>query len=150
MATKYFDDRDSISDDERLLRRVHLSLIVEGQDGTAKVSTAAFRDQELSVNIESMMLEAGRTPADALKNNPNDLLVSITARVCRENDQLVSPDPVPTEPAHGYVFGKKGKPVQRRLRDSAEWIVPSTTPLWSKIEDSKRELGITTNDSSDL
>ena len=150
MATNHFDDRDNISNDERLLRRIHLSLIVEGQDGTAKVSTAAFRDQELSVNIESKMLEAGRTPADSLANNPNDLLVSITARVCRANGQLVGPDPVPTEPAHGYVFGTKGKSVQRSLRDSAEWVVPSTSLSWSKIVDLKRELGISTSDSSDL
>jgi hypothetical protein len=139
MATNHFDDRDNILDDERLLRRVHLSLIVEGQNGIAQVSTAAFRDQELSVNIESRMREAGRTPADSLKNNPNDLLVFITARVCRDNDQLVGPDPVPTEPAHGYVFGKKGKTVQRRLRDSAEWVVPVTAPKWKHIQELKNE-----------
>ncbi|MCC7342475.1 MAG: hypothetical protein IT170_15445 [Bryobacterales bacterium] len=149
MATNHFND-PNISDDERLLRRIHLVHMVEGDSGAAKVSTAAFKDQELSVNIESKMLEAGRLPEDSLRNNPNDLLLSITAHTCRDNNQLVGPDPVPTESAHGYVFGKKGKPVQRRLRDSAEWIVPSITPMWSKIEGLKRDLGISTNDSGDL
>lgn len=149
MATNHFDD-PGISDDERLLRRIHWSHLVEGDASEARISTAAFKDQELSVNIESTMREAGRAPEDSLHNNPNNLLVSITARTCRSNDQIVGRDPVPSEPAHGYVFGKKGRPIQRNLRDSAVWVVPKATPSWPDIEALRIEKGApgtTGNDS---
>ena len=141
MATDHFDDPD-IPDAERLFRRIHLTHIVEGDGGKSEVSSAAFRDTELSVNIEAMMQAAGREPADSLKDNPNDLLASIAAGSCRRNGQIVGPDPIPEEPAHGYVFGKKSKSTQRALRDAAEWIVPDAAPSWEEIRLRKEQLGI--------
>jgi hypothetical protein len=133
MATDHFDD-PNIPDVERLFRRIHLVHIVLGDGGKSEVSSAAFRDTELSVNLESVMQRAGREPKDALKSNSRDLLMSITASVCRQNDQLVGPDPTSDEPAHGYVFGKKSKRIQRALRDAAEWILPDAVPSWDEIQ----------------
>ncbi len=142
MATDHFDD-PSIPDEERLLRRIHLTHVVEGGDGRSALSSAAFRDLELSVNLESVMRAAGRQPADSLKDNPNDLLACITAGVCRGNGQTVGPDPISSEPAHGYVFGKKTKRIQRALRDAASWVLPEAAPSWEKIRSRKEQLGIT-------
>ena len=63
MATEHFDD-PNILDEERLFRRIHLSHMVEGDGGKSEVSSAAFRDTELSVNLEGVMQAAGREPED--------------------------------------------------------------------------------------
>jgi hypothetical protein len=52
MATDHFDD-PNIPDEERLFRRIHLTHIVEGDGGRSEVSSAAFRNTELSVNPET-------------------------------------------------------------------------------------------------
>jgi len=141
MATDHFDD-SSIPDEERLFRRIHLAHIVDGGYGHCEVSSAAFRDTELSVNLEGVMRTSGRAPEDSLKNHPNDLLMSIDAGVCRRNGQLVGRDPKPEEPAHGYAFGKKSKSIQRALRDAAGWIVPDAPPSWELIRARKARLGM--------
>jgi hypothetical protein len=147
MATDHFDDPDT-SDEARLFRRIHLTHIVEGGGGKSEVSSAAFHDVELSINLERVMQAAGREPKDSLKDRPDDLLVSVTAGVCRQNGQIVGPDPQPEEPAHGYVFGKKTKRIKRALRDAAEWIVPDAAPSWEDVRSRKKELGIGENPSA--
>ncbi len=142
MATDHFDD-PNIPDEERLFRRINLAHMVDGGGGESAVSSAAFRAPELSVNLESVMRTAGRGPEDSLKDNPNDLLTSIAAGVCRRNLQIVCPDPIPKEPAHGYVFGNKSKRIQRALRDAARWVVPDAAPSWEEIRLRKAQLGIT-------
>ena len=92
------------------------------------------------------MQAAGRQPKDSLRDHPNDLLMSITAGVCRRNGQIVGPDPRPEEPAHGYVFGRKSKSIQRALRDAARWIVPNEVPSWQEIRSRKQQLGIGGNE----
>ncbi len=141
MPTDHFDD-PNIPDEERLFRRIHLAHMVDGEGGKSAVSSAAFRETELSVNLESVMRVAGREPKDSLKDNPNDLLLSIAAGACRRNGQMVGPDPTPNEPAHGYVFGKKSNSIKRALRNAAGWIVPDTAPSWEQIRLRKEQLGI--------
>jgi hypothetical protein len=132
MATDHFND-PNIPDEERLFRRIKLVQIVKADDGGTRVSSAAFSNPELSVTLEGTMRAAGREPEDSLKDNPNDLLMSITAGLCRLHRQVVGPDPLPEEPAHGYVFGKKTKSIQRELRDAAGWVVPEAAPSWEEI-----------------
>jgi hypothetical protein len=141
MATDHFDD-PNIPDEERLFRRINLAHIVESDSGKSGVSSAAFRDPELSVTLEGVMRAAGREPTDSLRAYPGDLLMSIAAGVCRRNGQIVGPDPIPEEPAHGYVFGKKSKSIQRALRDAAGWIVPVKAPSWEEIRVRRQQLGL--------
>jgi hypothetical protein len=70
------------------------------------------------------------------------MLMSVTAGVCRDHGQQVGPDPTAEEPAHGYVFGKKSKPIRRALRDAAKWVVPTEPPPYDQICDRKKQLGI--------
>ena len=140
MATDHFDD-PNISDEERLFRRINLIHIVEANEGGATVSSAAFRDTELSVNLEATMRAGGREPKDSLNAHPNDLLMSITAGLCRRHQQVVGPDPQPEEPAHGYAFGKKTKSIQRALRDAAEWVVPEAAPSREEVRLAREQVG---------
>jgi hypothetical protein len=141
MPTHHFDD-PNIPDEGRLFRRLHLTHMVEGDGGRSAVSSAAFRDTELSVNLEAVIQASGQAPEDSLKDHPNDLLMSLAAGACRRNGQIVGPDPQPREPAHGYVFGKKSKSIQRALRDAARWIVPGTVPPWEEIRLRRERVGI--------
>ena len=65
MAENHFDD-PNIPDEGRLFRRIHLVHMVVGVDGQARVSSAAFHDLELSVNIEGLMRAEGRDQKDCL------------------------------------------------------------------------------------
>jgi hypothetical protein len=63
MSPPVFQDNASISDEERLFRRVHLLLLVRDDDTeSVRVSSGAFKDKELSVNIESTLAAAGGLP----------------------------------------------------------------------------------------
>jgi hypothetical protein len=149
MVTNHADD-PSIPHGERLFRRINLAHIVENERGKTEVSSAAFRAPELSVNLESIMAGAGRPPEDALRNYPHDLLMCVTAGICRDHGQQVGPDPTVEEPAHGYVFGKKSRNTRRALRDAAKWVVPKEPPPYDQICDRKKQLGISGKDAGAL
>jgi len=94
-------------------------------------SSAAFKDEELSVNIESVMARDGRPPEDAVRNHPGYGLAAITAGHALSLNQAVARDPLPEEPAHGVVYGQKKRGgIGGKLRDGATWVV---TPVQSEM-----------------
>jgi hypothetical protein len=125
-----FSNDPTIPGDEGLLRRIHAQQLVpdERHSGRVRVSSAAFRDVELSIVIKSTLLISGRQPADLLQTHPNHALVAITAAKARSLNQAVARDPELDEPAHGVVHGRKSKKCASELANSAEWVVPSEAP----------------------
>lgn len=120
-----FEDDPSIPGAERLLRRIPRTWIDWDEDGNAAISSAAFKDEELSVNIESLTVRDGRPPADVISNYPGYGLAAITAAHARSLEQAVARDPLPNEPAHGVVYGQKKRGgIGGKLRDGAVWVVP--------------------------
>lgn len=92
--------------------------------GNPRISSAAFKDGELSVAIESVMARAGRPPEAAIAKYPDSGLAVITAGDARSLNQAVAPDPLPDEPAHGVVYGQKKRGgIGGKLRDFATWVV---------------------------
>ena len=77
------------------------------EHGKAAISSAAFKDEELSINLESTMAPDGRPPEDAIRSYPGYVLAAITAAHARSLQQAVARDPLPDEPAHGVVYGQK-------------------------------------------
>jgi hypothetical protein len=73
-----FDDDPSISGDENLLRRIPASWIDWDENGNPNISSAAFKDEYLSVCLESVMARDGRPPADAIRNYAGYGLAAIT------------------------------------------------------------------------
>ena len=119
-----FEDDPSIADEERLFRRIPRTWIDWDDDGRAAISSAAFKDEELSINIESVMVRDGRPPADAIREYPGYGLAAITAAHARSLSQAVSSDPIPEEPAHGVVYGQKKRcGIAGKLRDGASWVI---------------------------
>jgi hypothetical protein len=130
MSHPVFQDDVSICDEERLFRRVHPTHLVRDEDsGTLRVSSAAFKDEELSVNIESILKLDGSAPEACLRKHPNHRLVAITAADARKFSQAVCRDPLPEDRSHGLVYGLKKKPsIHQGLRSAAIWVIPSSPP----------------------
>ena len=128
MSPHVFADDPSIPGDERLLRRINPTWINWDERGNATISSAAFKDEELSVNLESIMLQDGRRPEDAVRTRPGYGLATITASHARSLNQAVARDPKPEEPSHGVVYGRKQRAICRGLRDGATWIVTPPRP----------------------
>jgi hypothetical protein len=64
------NDDPSIPDGEVLYRRLPAAWLVEGEAGKLRVSSAAFKHQELSVLIHSLLEKQQRSPSDALEGFP--------------------------------------------------------------------------------
>ena len=123
MPGHVFEDDPSITDAERLLRRIARSWVSWEEDGTPRISSAAFREDELSVNLETVMAQAGRAPEEAVRDYPGYGLAAFTAAHARGLNQAVARDPLPEEPAHGIVYGRKKRGgIAQKLRDAALWV----------------------------
>lgn len=135
MAEDTRQDDQTVLNDDRLLRRVQAlpSQLVTESDGSKRPSSAVFRDRELSVNIESVMIAQGRTAADALEGFSGWYLTSITAGSIRRYDSerreshpIVRDSDPPNDPAHGLVLGKKTSAFANAIRRSHQWVVAPT------------------------
>lgn len=124
MEEREFEDDKTIPDNERLLRRLPPSwMIRDSSSGERVISSAAFKDQSLSICIESTMTRDGRSPIDAIRAYPGYGLASVTAGQSRSLRQSVARDPTPTEPAHGIISGKKkAGHVANKLAQLAVWV----------------------------
>jgi hypothetical protein len=126
MPGRGFEDDPSIPGEERLFRRIPRTWVDWDDDGNAGISSAAFKDEELSINIESIMVRDGRQPADAIRQYPGYGLAAITAAHARSLNQVVARDPIEEEPAHGIVYGQKKRGgIAGKLRDGASWVITS-------------------------
>ena len=130
MANDPRDDSSILSED-RLLRRVPPNQLFTEPDGSQRPTSAVFRHDELSVNIESLMVEQHRRPEDALTGFPGDSLTAITAGDVRAFGYPIVKDiDPPNDPAHGLVLGKKTSSFANAIVRAHLWIVAP-----AKIED---------------
>jgi hypothetical protein len=119
-------DDASIPNTDRLFRRVPPNQLVR-RDGVWRPSSALFKHSEMSVNIESLMVEQGRPPEDTLKDYPNEFLTSIIAGDVRAFRYAIAKDTdPPNDPAHGLVLGKKTDGFANAMKRSHKWIVAPT------------------------
>jgi len=144
MSLLAYQNDATIVDGERLFRRVHVAQIVRDDDtGLARVSSGAFKDKELSINIESVLAQTGSSPIACLRSHKAHKLMFITAGDARRFKQAVCRDPLPDDPSHGLVYGSKNnKGVSEGLRSAAKWQFPASAPLYDEIEAEKRALGM--------
>jgi hypothetical protein len=83
MAGETRQDDPTIPGGDRLFRRVRPNQLFTEPDGSQRLTSAVFKNPELSVNIESLMVEQGRRPEDTLAASPGDYLTSIIAAQVR-------------------------------------------------------------------
>ena len=125
MAEDARADDTTIRNTDRLFRRVRENQLVKLEDGSRRVSSALFKAAEMSVNIESLMIEQGRPPEDTLTGYPGEYLTSIIAGDVRAHGlRIVKQTELPNDPAHGLVLGKKRDSFANAMARSHQWIVP--------------------------
>ncbi len=118
-------DDTSIPNTDRLFRRVPVNQLSPNDDGTQRPSSAVFKHLEMSVNIESLMVEQGRPPEDSLTKYPDEYLTSVIASDVRSFGcyPIVKDTKPPEYPAHGLVLGKKKDSFANKMGRTHKWIV---------------------------
>jgi hypothetical protein len=91
-----------------------------------------FKHREMSVNIESLMVEQGRPPEATLTDYPGNFLTSILAGNVRQFQfPIIKDNEPPNDPAHGLVLVEK-KAANRfanSMLATHQWIVqPPNVP----------------------
>ena len=97
MADDPRQDDPTILPDDRLFRRVPANQLIPEPDGTQRPSSAVFKVRELSVNIESLMIQQGRPPEDTLTPYPGEYLTAVTAGQVRAYGHPIVKDTAPPE-----------------------------------------------------
>lgn len=121
-----------IEDDAILYRRVHPDQVVKDQNtGNWRPSSAAFKDPNLSIDVESFLAADKLDHQWSLKNYPGYSLVGFTAGHARSKQQNVVHTPIAgatPNPYHGEVIGKKTPGTANHLRDGSRWthLLPPT------------------------
>ena len=121
-------DDQTIENEERLFRRIHPIHIVPDDTGGYRVSSAAFGDPQLSIDIHSTLLAAGLDETHCLRDYDAYGLVSITAKLAREQQQIVYREPTPENAAHGIVGGKKTSAVKKAFYTNCTWVIDTRPP----------------------
>lgn len=122
-------DDPTIEDADILFRGLQADWIVPGESGRMRIASAAFKNEELSVLIRSVLAAVGRNENDAFTACPGVSLCSFTVALARSLAQNVVRDgDPPNDSAHGLVVGKKNKTVANRLAREALWVVPPEPP----------------------
>jgi hypothetical protein len=119
-------DDPTIMDSDRLLRRVRPNQIVPLPDGSFRPASSVFKDTELSVNVESLMLQQGRSPQDSLKGYQGFWLTAIPAGAVRARGPqfpIVKDLGSEHDPAHALVLGKKPDSFANAMVRAHTWLV---------------------------
>jgi hypothetical protein len=118
-------EEKQIPDAARLLRRIHPDQYVyDANRGERRCSTAAFKDQEMSVDVEDFLMASGKTWEASLSDYPSYGLARFPAEVPRSRGLEVRHVPLPDNDAHAEVHGKKTGSVASALQKAAELLRP--------------------------
>jgi hypothetical protein len=102
------EDDKSISDRTRLYRRLHPDQVVwDANEGRVRASSAAFKDEYLSVHLGDELERIGETTDFVLQPYPQHSLSSITAELARAHEQALRRTPTEDDPTHGEAVGRK-------------------------------------------
>jgi hypothetical protein len=122
-------DHQDIAEDDGIIRRISDEHIVSAsRPGTRRISSMAFKGSSdapggMSVDIESLIIEAGQNPREFVTTLRFMGSVYFKAGFLRSVGLLVGYDPLPENAAHGEVWGNFSRGVQRHLRAAAIWYV---------------------------
>lgn len=107
-----------------LLRRISpIHIVPDANTGGRRLSSGAFRDPEMSVDAEGLMLARGVDWKFSLRGHANYYLVRFAAGFARQQEQKVEHKPIDGNPFHAEVLGRKSNPICNAFRAVAEWVV---------------------------
>lgn len=120
-----YKDDPTIPDHAELWRRIPpRHFFLDENEGRWRPSSAAFDDVEMSVALAEVVVTASGGPETVLAGHPGYALAALSAGRARECDQAVARDPLPDEPAHAIVYGRKSKSIRVRFARECVWVVP--------------------------
>jgi hypothetical protein len=119
------DPNAPVLDDVALYRRINptVHLVWDDNLNCRRISTGLFRDPDLSVGLGDVLEAHQRAPETLLDSYPDQYLVAFPVSAVTEVHLTVVRDPVPDEPAHARVPGKKTQRITRALSRACKWIV---------------------------
>jgi hypothetical protein len=122
-------DDPTIADEAPIWRRIPPWHVVFDENSRRfRPSSAAFEDHPngtpMSVLLGEEVLNSGRSPESVLTAYEDFSLVSFSAQLAREIGQGIIRKPIPDEPAHAEVFGKKTASVKKAFSRRCEWVLP--------------------------
>lgn len=124
-------DDASVVDEAELWRRIHPSWIVRDENRSGlRVSSAAFDDSPdgspTSILLAQLVHDTGRDETDVLLGFDGYALASLAAAGARGCGHGIARDPLPEEPAHACLLGRKTKSSKRCLSRCSAWaIIPA-------------------------
>ena len=123
-------DDESIQDETVLYRRLHpKELVWDATSDQLRPTRAAFKADEMSVNLEDEMARHGLELDFVLRDRPMHHLCAFDAGFTRSQGQAIVRDPIvgdpdlPDDPTHGNVIGKKTGATRRNFVNEAEIVV---------------------------
>lgn len=117
-ASGHIDD-PTIPPSCALLRRIYPKWVVSDDNaGGQRISSAGFKDPEMSVHIGDDLAEMGLSREAVVERYPDHDLAAVHAATARELGQMVYREHKPDQLCHGIVAGKKslGTPSAWRLK----------------------------------
>jgi hypothetical protein len=113
----------ALADDAQLLRRIRSDQIVDDKNmGQRRPSSAAFKDPELSVDAEPVLVSQGLDWKFSLTGFTGYSLAKFSAGQARSKQLVVENKPVVGNPAHTVVAGKKTQGIANYLVASCTWV----------------------------
>lgn len=129
------EDDLAITNDVVLWRRITPNWLVDDGNGGKRLSSVAFQNASKGYH-ENVMVHNGynhspamstdfaskTTEQDFLKDTPDNYIASFTVELVRELKQGVLKTPLPDDPAHASVTGKKKSKVKRAFAEKCTWV----------------------------
>jgi hypothetical protein len=113
-----------ISASASLLRRIHPDQVVDDKNtGGRRFSSAAFKDQNMSVDVEEMLAEQGLDFNFSLRDHSGYSLARLAVAAALAENQSVIHCRVEGNDAHAEVRGKKSPGIANRLLAASHPVV---------------------------
>lgn len=125
MAEALRQDDPSIQDTDLIWRRIPpWDFFLDENLGRTRPSSAAFDDDPGGQPMSVVIVGEATTPENVLAGHPGFALAAIPVSEVRACGLGVVRDPLPSEPAHALMIGRKTKSIRSRLARAATWVVP--------------------------
>jgi hypothetical protein len=113
----------TIDDGAALLCRIHpRQIIFDKNIGAKRPSSAAFKDPEMSVDVEPILSDNGLDWRFSLRNHPDYSLVRFLAGEATSKGLSVVHKPEKDNVAHAEVLGKKTSAIAKHLATVSVWV----------------------------
>lgn len=127
---------EEIADADSLLRRIHPRQLVQDGTGNWRPSSAAFKDPNMSGDVESMLQRAGLDPAWSIQYHPGHSLAKVSVARLRGLNQEVMHRPLEVDRArentpnsfHAEAVGKKNHTIADAIRKASAVVILNPAP----------------------